>query len=98
MASETPFAAASLGMSVRGRPDLSAEMLQRLLLYGSDASRQRLAERIARSGDGLAGQLAVLAETIRSDAPAGLRARCLEVLKLAADQLWADREAAINEN
>jgi hypothetical protein len=52
--------------------------LSRLLLYGSEETRRSLA-------DGLpASDLAMLTATVRSNEPWLLRARCLEVLGMAA--------------
>lgn len=75
----------------------SPEAMHRVLLYGTEASRRLLAESIARDGDELPAHLAVLAETIRSDAPDAVRARCAALLKLIADQLWPDPQGSLNE-
>jgi len=60
------------------------------LLWGTATTRQQLAEQLAQSGS-KAGRV-MLAETVRSAEPWRLRARCLEVLGLAAGQ--AQREVA----
>lgn len=70
------------------RDDLAS--LVNRLMWGSAGTRQRLAEQLANNGSSRV--LAMLAETVRSDAPWRLRARCLEVLGLAAGQ--AQRELA----
>jgi hypothetical protein len=58
------------------------QTLVRLLLYGTAASRQRLAERLL---DESSTEIwALLAATARSQGDPVLRARCLEVLGLAA--------------
>jgi hypothetical protein len=55
--------------------------LSRLLLYGSEATRRSLADGLAASGG---ADVAMLAATVRSNEPWLLRARCLEVLGMAA--------------
>jgi hypothetical protein len=52
--------------------------LSRLLLYGSEATRRSLAGGLVES------DWAMLAATVRSSEPWLLRARCLEVLGMAA--------------
>jgi len=64
--------------------------LTRGLLWGTTATRHQLAEQLAQSGCGVGR--AMLAETARSTEPWRLRARCLEVLGLAAGQ--AERTVA----
>jgi hypothetical protein len=53
-----------------------------VLLYGTDASRRELAVQFLAQGDATTWKL--LANTVRSDDRWLLRARCLEVLGLAA--------------
>jgi hypothetical protein len=60
------------------------------LLWGSPSARRELGDRLAADGSG-AG-LALLAETARSRESWRLRARCLEVLGIAAGQ--ADQATA----
>jgi hypothetical protein len=64
--------------------------LVRRLLWGTLATRRDLAEELAHASRGPAR--AMLANTARSDDSWQLRARCLEVLGLAAGQ--AQREVA----
>lgn len=59
-----------------------AQTLERLLLYSTADSRRRLAERLL--DDGRADVWALLASTARSGGDLVLRARCVEVLGLAA--------------
>lgn len=63
--------------------------LASLLLYGGPDTRQRLAEQLAADG---AAPWSLLAETARSREPWLLRARCLELLGLAAAR--ADQQTA----
>ena len=58
------------------------QTLVRLLLYATAESRRRLAERLVNEKNGEAW--ALLATTVRSREDPVLRARCLEVLGLAA--------------
>ena len=53
-----------------------------VLLYGSDASRRELASQMLAQGD--LADWRLLANTVRSDDRWLMRARCLEVLGLAA--------------
>lgn len=66
------------------------QSLSRLLLYGSPQTRRQLAESMVSDGDLTVCSL--LAETVRSPESWLLRARCLEVLGLAAG--GADQETA----
>lgn len=54
------------------------------LLWGSPATRRQLAEQLVHAER--QSDLALLAETIRSRGPWRLRARCLEVLGIAAGE------------
>ena len=66
--------------------------LSRLLLYGSPDTRRSLAHAVRESGDSEAWEM--LAATVRSRGPWLLRARCLEVLAIAAaggDERTAER-------
>ena len=54
------------------------------LQWGTPASRRELAEHLVQRED--RATLALLADTVRSDEGSRLRARCLEVLGLAAAQ------------
>ena len=92
-----PTADDRAAMDLRDDLTLSADALYRVLMFGSDESRHRLAAATARAGDDLGIRLAILAETIRSDAPPALRARCVELLKLVADTLWSDSTVRLNE-
>jgi hypothetical protein len=56
--------------------------LSRLLMYGSATTRRSLADALREAGG--ADDWAMLAATVRSDEPWLLRARCLEVLGIAA--------------
>jgi hypothetical protein len=56
--------------------------LSRLLMYGSAATRRSIADGLLVSGK--ADDWAMLAATVRSNEPLLLRARCLEVLGMAA--------------
>ena len=56
--------------------------LSRLLMYGSAATRRSVADGLLASGG--ADDWAMLAVTVRSNEPWLLRARCLEVLGMAA--------------
>ena len=58
------------------------QTLVRLLLYANDESRRRLAERLLDEKN--AEVWALLANTARSEEDPMLRARCLEVLGMAA--------------
>lgn len=72
--------------------DQKVQMLARLLLYGTPASRRRLAMRLG--GDGEGDALALLVATVCSGDRWLLRARALELLGLAAgsaDQALAER-------
>ncbi len=62
--------------------------LVRLVRYGTPKTRQRAAERLLQEGD--VGAWSLLASIVRSKGPWRLRARCLEVLGLAAGS--ADRQ------
>jgi len=53
-----------------------------ILLYGTEASRRELAARLMAEHDQAGWEL--LANTVRSDDPWLLRARCLEALGVAA--------------
>ena len=53
-----------------------------ILLYGTEASRRELAARLPAEHDQAGWEL--LANTVRSDDPWLLRARCLEALGVAA--------------
>ena len=64
--------------------------LARQLAYGSPATRQRLVEGLLSRGD--VRIWALLIDTVRSGEPWSLRARCLEVLGLAAAR--ADQQTA----
>lgn len=71
-------------------PDLrDARILARVLLYGDAGSRRAAAQLLLRASD--RASWALLAGTVRSNEPWLLRARCLEVLGLAAG---ADRRTA----
>ena len=56
--------------------------LAMLLLFGGSDTRRLLAQRLVKDGD--AEQWSLLASTVCSQEPWLLRARCLEVLGLAA--------------
>jgi hypothetical protein len=56
--------------------------LSRLLMYGNAATRRSVADGLLESGS--ADDWAMLAATARSNEPWLLRARCLEVLGMAA--------------
>ena len=71
-----------------GGDDLQS--LARQLAYGSPATRQRLVEELLSRGDVRIWTL--LVDTVRSGEPWSLRARCLEVLGLAAAR--ADQQTA----
>ena len=60
------------------------QTLARLLLYGSPNTRRQAAERFLEEADPACW--ALLAETVRSEEPWLLRARCLEALGVAAGQ------------
>lgn len=62
--------------------DQKVQTLARLLLYGTPASRRRLAMRLG--GDGEGDALALLVATARSGDRWRLRARALEALGLVA--------------
>jgi hypothetical protein len=66
------------------------QSLARQLAYGSPATRQRLVEELLSRGDVRIWTL--LVDTVRSGEPWSLRARCLEVLGLAAAR--ADQQTA----
>jgi DNA-binding CsgD family transcriptional regulator len=59
-------------------PAVDARKLTRLLLYGRPASRQKVAESLARGHD--TDSVRLLADTVRAPGPWLLRARCLEAL------------------
>jgi hypothetical protein len=63
-------------------PQDNIQTLVRLLLYATAESRRRLAERLVDERN--AGIWALLASIARSEADPLLRARCIEVLSLAA--------------
>ena len=71
-----------------GGDDLQS--LARQLAYGSPATRQRLVEGLLSRGD--VRIWALLVDTVHSGEPWSLRARCLEVLGLAAAR--ADQQTA----
>ncbi len=62
-------------------PDLDPRSLSAVLVHGSTDARSRLAEGLADSDGDV---LSILAVTVRSEENWLLRARCLEVLGLAA--------------
>jgi hypothetical protein len=66
------------------------QSLARQLAYGSPATRQRIVEGLLSRGD--FRLWALLVDTVRSGEPWSLRARCLEVLGLAATR--ADQQTA----
>jgi hypothetical protein len=66
------------------------QSLARQLAYGSPATRQRLVEELLSRGD--VRIWALLVDTVRSEEPWSLRARCLEALGLAAAR--ADQQTA----
>ena len=67
--------------------------LARVLLYGTPDTRRALARRLSRNG---ARELwPLLVETVRSNEPWLLRARCLEVLGLVVGTADPDTATAI---
>jgi hypothetical protein len=71
--------------------DVDVLSLARLLCYGGPDTRRGMAERLVQGGGGTAAW-PLLAGTVRSREPWLLRARCLEMLGLAAAR--ADRQTA----